>query len=380
MAGPGWMKRLIGLAMHLMGTAASLAILIGVPLGLLYYSRTGHDPEKEQSKKRPAPTVRVVGATRTDLTRSVELTGPALSSWDTQVVTQVPAEVRKVMADVGDRVPEGSPLAEMNSEVVAAKIRESEAGLAVATSELQRAKALVTQGAGSARRVEDAEAAVSKANALLAVLRLEWKEYTIRVPGSDPKRLWTVIERRVIPGEFAPQNQPLFLLSDLGTIRVIVNLPERHARWMREGATARVTFDAMPGEEFAGTVARILPMAKQGTYTIPVEVHVENPESRIRAGLLARVRLDLERRDGAIVVSAEALLDESGDRATVVTVNAKGVAEHRKVKLGLRLGQQVQVTEGIDEGQRVIIAGAGNAKDGGPVEVLGAQSSPGAKR
>lgn len=283
--------------------------------------------------------------------------------------------VQKVTADVGDRVAEGAPLADIDTELIRARVREAEADLGVAAKEVERAKALVKDAAGSQRRVEDALAASAKAETRLGALRIELKEYAVRVPGSDPKRVWTVVDRRVVAGDFAPQNQPLFQLSALGTIRLLVNVPEREVRWLREGTTVGVRFDALPAETFTGTLARIWPAGKEGTYTLPIEIHVDNAAARIRPGMLGRVRLELERHPGAVVVPADALLDEGDERAVVVVVSPEGIAQHRKAKLGLRSGGRVEVVEGVREGERVVTAGAAATKDGKPVTVADRRST-----
>ena len=392
----GWLTSTKGALLRFGGQLLTLAVLFGAPLGLLYYSysQSSNSPQQEASTgDRSAPAVRVVAATRETLVRSIELTGPARSWWDLEAASQIAAPIVKVLADVGDRVPEGSSLAELDVALIRARIREAEAEATAARRELERAKGLLEDGAGSPRRVEEAVARESQAQARLAVLQLELDRHTIRVPGSDPNRHWIVVDRRVAAWDFVQENEILFELSDIETIRVFVNLPERDAHWLTEQVPVQqnsgvilagletppparphkqvaVRFDSLPDEQFEGTIARVWPRGKEGTYTVPIEIHVPNPGLRIRPGSLARVRLELQRRTDAVVVPVEAVFDQRSDSANLVVINSQGLAEHRRVRLGLKSGRRIEVLDGVEAGERVVIVGAGGVKDGQQVRIL----------
>jgi RND family efflux transporter MFP subunit len=138
---------------------------------------------------------------------------------------------------------------------------------------------------------------------------------------------------------------------------------------------ATVTFDAFPGREFAGRVARIASSADPQTGTFEVEVELANGDARFARGLVAKVALTLAAAAGdteRTVVPLTAVVEANGASATIYVLDVgAGVARRRQVTVGSIVGERVTVIAGLEPGEQVITDGAAWLTDGRAVRVTG---------
>jgi len=207
-------------------------------------------------------------------------------------------------------------------------------------------------------------ARVRQAEAALELARINFDECTVETPIAG-----VVAEKHLDEGNMVGPTTPIITIVQIETAKVVVGVNERDVRFVVPGKTrALVRLDAYPGETFEGAVARVSPVADERTRTVEVEIHIPNPERKLKPGMFARVELLLEERRGVPVVPADAVLRlEEGDFAYVVNDN---VAHRRAVRLGLRGGEMVEVVEGLEPGEMVITHGLRLVADGGKVEVV----------
>ena len=149
----------------------------------------------------------------------------------------------------------------------------------------------------------------------------------------------------------------------------VVNVPERDVNKIGVESPAKVTVDALAGEEFVGRVVRISPMLDSQTRTAPVEIELENAGERLKAEMFARVDLSLETEREALMVPRDALVHRS-DRQGVFVLDGE-TARFQPVVTGLTEGDLVEIVEGLDERDIVVGKGANLLQNGDPVQLLG---------
>lgn len=165
-----------------------------------------------------------------------------------------------------------------------------------------------------------------------------------------------VIEKQALQGMHVMPGQMLYKIANLSVVWVEADIYEQEIPLVKTGQRATVTLDAYPGEEFTGRVIYIYPTVEQNTRTVKVRFQLANPKGRLKPGMYANVALTAPVGVG-LVVPANALLD-SGSRQLVFVAEGDGYFQPRDVKVGQRLGDSVQIVEGLKEGEQVATAAA----------------------
>jgi Cu(I)/Ag(I) efflux system membrane fusion protein len=133
---------------------------------------------------------------------------------------------------------------------------------------------------------------------------------------------------------------------------VLADIYERDLPLVRLGQQATVRLTAHPGRTFRGRVRLIYPSVVDQTRTLKVRVELPNPRLALRPGMYSHVDLAQSRR-GALVAPSEAVVD-TGEHAYAFVAHSHGTFEPRKVKVGLRVGDDVEVLGGLRAGERVV--------------------------
>jgi len=295
--------------------------------------------------------------------------------------------VRKgqVLAVLDDReIREQVRQAEASFEVARATIRQREADLKFAETNLERSRNLFARQLLPQQNLDDADARQQAAAAQLDLSRAQFEQARARL---DELRLTLentrvvspvdgfVARRELDPGAFASSNAPVVSVVDIELVRLVANLVEKDLRRVQPGTPARVDVDAFPGETFEGRVARVAPVLDPATRTAQMEVEIPNLSHRLKPGMYARVALLVSKHENALVVPRNALVDLEG-RSGVFLVEG-GTARFQVVKPGLLDLQRAEILSGLTEGQRVATTGAHALRDGDPIVLAGQKPGPG---
>ncbi|MCF7929875.1 MAG: efflux RND transporter periplasmic adaptor subunit, partial [Spirochaetales bacterium] len=186
----------------------------------------------------------------------------------------------------------------------------------------------------------------------------------------------TVTSLPLSRGDTVSGQTPIAVISDLSVLTIETYVPERSVGYIRRGLTAELSFPAFPGKTFQASVSDFSPVLDSASRTLDLELRFIGREEGIRVGMFADIHLVLEQRSGVPVLPREALVDTaSGPVVFVITGRSEKTAEQRRVELGLEGRDVVEVVEGLEEGDQVIIKGQTFLEDGDPVRVLGEEQS-----
>jgi membrane fusion protein (multidrug efflux system) len=155
---------------------------------------------------------------------------------------------------------------------------------------------------------------------------------------------------------------PIALVVDMEKVKISLNVPEKYVSKVRLGQEAKIRVDAYPEEDFLGTIAKISPVLDVETRSVPLEITVNNTDHRLKSGMYAKVWLTIAHNTKMPVVLKEALMGRGDDQ--FVFVSKEGKAQMRKIKVGIRSGAYVGLTEGVEEGESVVIMGQQRLSDG----------------
>jgi Cu(I)/Ag(I) efflux system membrane fusion protein/cobalt-zinc-cadmium efflux system membrane fusion protein len=160
-----------------------------------------------------------------------------------------------------------------------------------------------------------------------------------------------VMEKTAVRGMHVMPGQTLYKIADLSVVWVEADLYEQEMSLVRVGAAATVTLDAYPGQAFRGRAIYVYPFVEEQSRTVKVRFEFANPERRLKPGMFANVELRGAEHTG-LTVPANAVLD-SGTQQLVFVAEGDGMFTPRRVKVGQRVGDQVEIADGLKEGEQV---------------------------
>ena len=169
--------------------------------------------------------------------------------------------------------------------------------------------------------------------------------------------------------------QELFQISQIGTIRVYVTVPETHSQEVVVGSSATVTVTELPNEPFSGTVVRTNKAIDPNTRTTLTELDVDNSSGTILPGAFAEVRFQLPVQPGLIVLPTSSVLFQAAG-PQIGVVNDRDQVELRKVALGRDYGNTVEILSGVNPNDKVIASPPDYLVDGMTVAVQASTAVP----
>jgi RND family efflux transporter MFP subunit len=344
---------------------------------------------------RPPMTVELTPASRGAMSEVVTVVGNLEGQAQVDVTSKVSGRLQDVLVRIGDRVTRGQKLAtvedreiqeqvrqaEASFDVSRAAVRQREADLKFADTNLERSKSLFQRQLLPRQSMDDAEARQLSAAAQLDLARAQYEQARARLDELKITLSNTEVRspvngfvgRRLLDsGAYVSPNTPVVSVVDIDRVRLVANIVEKDLRRVRVGSTAEVEVDAFPGEVFTGSVARVAPVLDPATRTAQMEVEVPNGSFRLKPGMYSRVRLTVATKTDALTVPINAVVAIEGRRGVfTVQDGTRRSAKFTPVQTGIEDGRRVEIVEGLSDGTRIVTAGAAALRDGDPVQLAG---------
>ncbi|KDB53160.1 RND family efflux transporter, MFP subunit [Sphaerotilus natans subsp. natans DSM 6575] len=333
---------------------------------------------------RAALTVQAVSPRRETLARTLSASG-GLAAWQEVVIGAETQGLRlvEVAVQVGDRVRRGQLLARLQSDTLAAEraatqaaLAEAEAVLAQARLEAERDRALQAGGALSAQQLQQTLTAETTARARVQALKARLQADEVRLAQT---RLLApddglISARQATLGAVAQPGQELFRLIRQGRIEWRAELPGADMARLSPGMPVKLT-PAGTDTVLEGRVRQIAPTVDPATRQglVHVDLTPNAAASPVaRPGMLARGEFQLGGSEALTLPQGAVLLREGF--SIVMRIEADARVREVKVRTGRRVGDRVEILEGLDAQARVVAQGAGFLGDGDRVQVVGTAS------
>jgi RND family efflux transporter MFP subunit len=414
--------------------------LVLVMLGVVVATLVAYRVRKQQAAAVPRRqlelVVGVITPLRKDLDIKLAYTADVLPNKQVAIFPKVSGYIKRLGAELGDFVREGQLLVEIEAPELSAAVEHAraavgtaEANLNVARSTLEatranaanqeanlvKARAVATNDARNAARLDDlhgrglisamdrdnartnadsSQASLKAAEAQLAasLSQVKTQESQVALARSgvegaqaslkiaqtnlDNTRLLSpfpgyISARNLHPGSAVSSQAAgtsnssvgVLVLQDIAVVKLQVEVQERHISLVRIGSLARVYVDAYPGKVFQAKATRIVHALDPRTRTLGVEMEIANGENLLKPGMYARVELVIDHHPRALLVHGEAILNEA-DTPIVFVVNEAGVVGKRRIVTGVGEGTLVEVTSGLTGDERIIVEGKELVRDG----------------
>lgn len=334
--------------------AIALACLLAACAG---ESATGDAPTASGN----APSVIVGTVTERELVDSLEAIGTAYANEQADLNSTVTERVLKLNFKDGQHVPKGAVIAELVRTEQGASLTESEARLREATAQLERLKALQTQGFATRARVDEQQALVDVARAQATGARSQIGDRVIRAPFAG----WLSL-RRISPGQVVNSGTTIVTIVDHSRIKLDFPVPETYLSALRPGLAIEAKASAWPGEVFRGTIDTIDPLVDPVSRAATTRAILPNPDLKLRPGMLMTVTIQSRPRR-SLVVPELAVIGE-GSNSFVWKVDEENVARRTPIAIGARREGVVEVRDGLAAGDRIVAEGVVKLRADGPVQ------------
>jgi len=289
----------------------------------------------------------------------------ALGSVRASEAVEIRARISSVVTSIhfadGQQVAKGALLVQLDDREIAAELAVAEAALQKVSSQYDRSASLRQTQVVSEAELEELAADVKKAEADVAAARARLDHCSIDAPIAGIVGL-----RNVSPGGLVGPDMIITTLDDTRTVKLQFAIPETFLAAVSQGMQVAASTAVYPDESFSGIVTSIDSRIDPATRSIKVVASIPNPDSRLKPGMFMTV--DLQRsRDSVLLIPEQALAPRAGRQYVFVVSDA--VATEHEVSLGVRAPGVVEITDGLQAGDQVIIEGIQKVRSGSAVSI-----------
>ena len=356
--------------MRMFLTLLGCLIVFGGVFG--YKAWTAHVTEQFLSNRSaPVQTVSAMEAPTATWQGRIRAVGSLSAIRGVEVATEIDGRVTEVAVEDGARVEQGEVLVRLSSAGLEADLRAAKADARLAEIELERQRRLRQQNANSEADVDRAESELEQARGRAGSVRAALAKKTIRAPFAG--RVGIV---QVDLGQYLGVGHAVVTLQTLDPIHVDFSVPQRELARLEAGQKIRAEVDTWPDAGFAGEITAISPRVESSTRNVSVRGRLDNPEGRLRPGMFVRTAVQMPQQQEVVTLPQTAIsYNPYGDSVFLVNEQETEAGETRLtverkfVRTGETRGDQVQVLEGVEPGQRVVTAGQLKLRNGSRVKI-----------
>ena len=263
--------------------------------------------------------------------------------------------ISQIKVDVGDHVTKGQVIVVMDQTT----LKQQEINLATMQDNYDRMLPVHKAGGISDQQIVQLENQLNLQKEVVENLR---KNSTIHSPLTG-----VVTARNFESGDLFAQ-APILHIMQINQLKVRANISEQFFTTVKVGQMVTIEVDLFPGESFEGKVSRINPALDAATRTFGVEITIPNAKERLRPGMFARATFNMGTRE-SVMIPDQALQKQVGSSERYVYVIKDGVAEYRFVKDGRRVGNLIEITDGLQAGEEVATTSFTHLMTGKKVEI-----------
>lgn len=346
---------------------AAVALLVAVIIVVFFYRLYGRIAG-QQAFGFPPPVVEVVEAQKGEIEVVVSALGTLQADQAIVLRPEITGIVTSIDFKDGERIEAGDVVIKLDDRDLKARVAQAEARLTLTQANYQRAERLLKQGSGTARARDEALNDFKSAEAEVAAARTALDRATITAPFSGIIGL-----RQVSIGQYLTAGQDIATLADVDNLRIDFQVSEVFLTQVKRGQSVKVTFDALPGEEYEGIISAVDPVVSIDGRSLSVRALIRNEGDRLRPGLFGRIEIVVDTRDSILLPESSIVASPAGGNAVFQVVDGK--AQMTPVKIGERRPGQVEILSGVEPGALVIFAGQLKVQDGGEVEIVSSEEN-----
>jgi len=350
-----------------MKALSNLYVLVAIGIILLIGLQSCNDSQAKQDGvvKAKAPlSVRVQEVTPRPLIDAIHVSGIIKAHDDVMISPEESGVVKEWKVQKGQWVKKNEIIAVLRDEVAKASYDAAAAQYKTAELNVEKQEKVFQEQGISELQFKSLVYSRDAAKANADLMKARWERTQIKSPVSGILDDYYFDE-----GEFAPAGVPIAHVVNINSVKILAEIPEKHAGSIALRTPAQLTFDAFPGDTVSATVDFMGSTVNASNRTLPVEMFIDNPGRKLKPEMIAKVRIFRAVKKNALLVSENVV--QLVDRGrNIVFVENSGVAHERTVILGARQGNLVEILDGLRPGDRLIVTGVESLADGQPVAVV----------
>ena len=366
--------------------ASKIAVMVAIAFAVLgaraIWDRSAHANALEKTASESAQQyVTAVKPKAGPADQTVKLPGTLMGVTESPIYARSTGYIAHWYKDIGDTVKQGDLLAtvdtpEIDRELSAAEATREQvkARLDLAGISAKRWQKLRSDDAVSQQELDERQSALTQSQADLDAANAEvgrlqelerFKSIVAPFAGVITRR--NIDIGAVVDAGSEGAGKDLFMLAKTDVLKTYVYVPEAYSQRVKNGDRVRVTLNELPGKNFYGTVVRTADAIDTVTRSMQIEVDLPNPDGVLKPGAYADVQLDLPSSDAVVIPANTLLFRAEGLRVAVIDPN--GQVHLKPVTVGEDYGTTLQITQGVNATDRLVLNPPDSLEDGQHVSV-----------
>ncbi len=286
-----------------------------------------------------------------------------------ELLAKVGGMIEEVLVTEGDQVEEGTVLARIEEADYRIGLQSAQATWTLANAEYKRVKTMHGKGIAPQAELETRKAQLQTAQAALDDAQLNLSRCTIKAPMSG-------IIRRLDAktGLLLAIADPVAEILQIDQVKAVVGIPESDVAAVRELDEIDITIQALSDRKLTGKKHFLSPAPESNAHVYRMELALTNQDTSILPGMFVRADIVKEERANTLALPLYSVITRKGEQ--FIYLEDKGVVRKQLVELGIMEGWMVEVTDGLQEGDRVVVEGHRDIEDGQEVRVIRSLSTP----
>ena len=327
-------------------------------LSLLFLASCGKKENKGEAldNQETKPVVKLAKVEARPVPQLLEYTATVEAEVKNNIAPASPLRIDRIAVEVGDRVSKGQKLVQMDG----ANLKQLKLQLENQQVEFKRVDELYKIGG------------VSKSEWDASKMALDVKESSYRNLLENTALVspinGVVTARNYDNGDLYNGSTPILVVEQITPVKLLINVSEQYFTQLKVGMAVDIKLDVYKEESFQGKISLVYPTIDPITRTFNVEIKIPNLDRKVRPGMFARATLDLGAKD-RVVVPDLAVVKQAGSGDRFIYVYEDGKVFYRKIELGRRMGEEIELLSGVKDHAQVVVAGQSRLLDGIEVQV-----------
>ncbi len=344
-------------------TLIVLIALAGFIVLKLTLNKHAIDSKKEVKIETKSISVSVASVQKEIPESNINLTGTVEASQEVMVASKASGEITNIYFKLGDYVSKGKVLARVDNTYNLLAVENAQINYNKYKEDLQRYKTLRTGDAVSETQLRDIKVGFENAKVQLKQVQKQLEDTYIRAPFSG-----YITSREIDLGKYVNAATPIAGIADISNLKVVLSVPEFSVYNLKNGQPVSLNTQIYPGVMFNGKVAHISPKG-DNTHSYIVEVSLSNSKQHpLKAGTYVNASIEMGERQPALFIPRNAIISSVKDPSVYLVEN--GIAKMVKINIGKDYEANIEVLQGLKEGDKVVVNGQINLMDGAHVSII----------
>jgi membrane fusion protein (multidrug efflux system) len=307
--------------------------------------------------------VEATSVSRGDISAYYSNTATLEAEQEALIVAKVRGIVKEILVEEGDKVKAGQVIAKIEDQQYQIEADRAKSNMDRLYNDFKRSKELYDKNAISAEEYQNKQFEYEAQKSAYELAKLNVEYTSIKSPISG-----VISERLIKKGNMIGTDQNVYKVTDFDPLQAILYVPEHEMAKINKNQPAEIKVDALPGKSFKAHVERISPIVDPATGTFKVTVVIDDKNEKLKPGMFGRVKIVYDTRLSTKMIPKAAVMSE--DQTQTVFVVRDSLAYKKVIVTGYVNGINIEVLEGLDDGEIVVTTGQGSLKDSAKVNVV----------